>query len=563
MFDEYFNPPQSAISLVPVVVALRVVDIVGSPSSTTIDLDAPSSSTSSSNQQQQSSIISQGVEEQIPNAQFDDPCHEPLHDVSTSYESPVLKNKARLVPQGFRQEEGIDFDESFALIARIEAIHTPMVKKNKLDADLQGTPVDATHYRCMISWSSKKQKSTAILSTEAAYIALSGCCAQILWMRLQLTEYGFQFNKIPMYCDNKSDIVLCATAFNTLEPSTLITMTTTTAQQVALHNALVPLEKRVNIGKCNMKIDPVKTHKEPTYQVVLDAFALTTCYPAFLITADVPEIYMHQFWFTINKKDSTSYKFMIDKKRMTNHHMLDSDAYKNYLAYATGATSPKMKWKVKRPASPSKKITLVTIEEEEPKPTKKVIPTKKPATRRQFSALLEEAQLKKSLKRSKIETIIHQAGGSSEGADSESKVPDELKGKSIDTSNSGDEDVDDQQGDDERTESDDELTETDNPKTSEDEEEIQDDEINEELYGDVNVSLTDAEPADKEKDDAEMTVVGHMNINQEGACNQVKDNAQATQKTNAPIPSSCISSDYAAKFLNFNNFPPTNLAVSV
>ncbi|GKA82401.1 retrovirus-related pol polyprotein from transposon TNT 1-94, partial [Tanacetum coccineum] len=49
----------------------------------------------------------------------------------------------------------------------------------------------------LVSWSSKKQKSTAISSTEAEYIALSGCCSQILWMRSQLTDYGFKFNKIP------------------------------------------------------------------------------------------------------------------------------------------------------------------------------------------------------------------------------------------------------------------------------------------------------------------------------------------------------------------------------
>ncbi|GJY25400.1 retrovirus-related pol polyprotein from transposon TNT 1-94 [Tanacetum coccineum] len=61
----------------------------------------------------------------------------------------------------------------------------------------------------LVSWSSKKQKSTAISSTEAEYIALSGCCSQILWMRSQLTDYGFQFNKIPLYCDNKSAIALC------------------------------------------------------------------------------------------------------------------------------------------------------------------------------------------------------------------------------------------------------------------------------------------------------------------------------------------------------------------
>ncbi|GKB22945.1 ribonuclease H-like domain-containing protein [Tanacetum coccineum] len=61
----------------------------------------------------------------------------------------------------------------------------------------------------LVSWFSKKQKSTAISSIEAEYIALSGCCAQILWMLSQLTNYGFTFNKIPLYCDNKSVIALC------------------------------------------------------------------------------------------------------------------------------------------------------------------------------------------------------------------------------------------------------------------------------------------------------------------------------------------------------------------
>ncbi|GKB65579.1 hypothetical protein Tco_0921765 [Tanacetum coccineum] len=61
----------------------------------------------------------------------------------------------------------------------------------------------------LVSWSSKKKKSTAISSTEAEYIAFSRCCAQIIWMISQLTDYGFKFNKIPLYCDNKSDIALC------------------------------------------------------------------------------------------------------------------------------------------------------------------------------------------------------------------------------------------------------------------------------------------------------------------------------------------------------------------
>nr|GEY03248.1 retrovirus-related Pol polyprotein from transposon TNT 1-94 [Tanacetum cinerariifolium] len=61
----------------------------------------------------------------------------------------------------------------------------------------------------LVSWSSKKQKSTVISTTKAEYISMSGCCAQILWMRSQLTDYGFDFNKIPLYCDNRSAIALC------------------------------------------------------------------------------------------------------------------------------------------------------------------------------------------------------------------------------------------------------------------------------------------------------------------------------------------------------------------
>nr|GEW92588.1 hypothetical protein [Tanacetum cinerariifolium] len=61
----------------------------------------------------------------------------------------------------------------------------------------------------LISWSSKRQKRAAISSTKAEYITLSECCAQILWMRSQLLGCGLGFNKINLYCDNKSAISLC------------------------------------------------------------------------------------------------------------------------------------------------------------------------------------------------------------------------------------------------------------------------------------------------------------------------------------------------------------------
>ncbi|GJU80930.1 retrovirus-related pol polyprotein from transposon TNT 1-94 [Tanacetum coccineum] len=261
----------------------------------------------------------------------------------------ILKKNARLVARGYCQEDGIDFEESFAPVARLDAIRiflayathmnmivyqmdvkmtflndilreevhvsqldrfvdqdnpnhvyklkkalyglkqsphawydllskfllsqefskgtvdltfdlvdTPIVKKSKLDEDTQGKAVDPTHYHGMVgtlmhltasrpdltfvdssialtayadadhtgcqdtrrstsgsmqllgdrlvSWSSKRQKSAAISSTKAEYIALPGCCAQVPWMRSQLTNYGLGFNKILVYCDNKSGL---------------------------------------------------------------------------------------------------------------------------------------------------------------------------------------------------------------------------------------------------------------------------------------------------------------------------------------------------------------------
>ena len=60
----------------------------------------------------------------------------------------------------------------------------------------------------LVSWSSKKQDCTALSTAEAEYVSLSACCAQVLWMRTQLTDYGFTFDKIPMYCDSKSAIAI-------------------------------------------------------------------------------------------------------------------------------------------------------------------------------------------------------------------------------------------------------------------------------------------------------------------------------------------------------------------
>ncbi|GKB29478.1 retrovirus-related pol polyprotein from transposon TNT 1-94 [Tanacetum coccineum] len=60
----------------------------------------------------------------------------------------------------------------------------------------------------LVSWSSKKQDNTSMSLAEAEYVSLSACCAQVLWLRTQLTDYGFYFDKIPMCCDSKAAIAI-------------------------------------------------------------------------------------------------------------------------------------------------------------------------------------------------------------------------------------------------------------------------------------------------------------------------------------------------------------------
>nr|GEY86316.1 retrovirus-related Pol polyprotein from transposon TNT 1-94 [Tanacetum cinerariifolium] len=60
----------------------------------------------------------------------------------------------------------------------------------------------------LMSWSSKKQDCTSLSTAESEYVSLSACCAQVLCMRTQLTDYGYHFDKILIYCDSKSAIAI-------------------------------------------------------------------------------------------------------------------------------------------------------------------------------------------------------------------------------------------------------------------------------------------------------------------------------------------------------------------
>jgi hypothetical protein len=62
--------------------------------------------------------------------------------------------------------------------------------------------------RSLISWSSKKQNSVALSTTETEYISAGSCCVQILWMKATLNDFGMKFKKVSLLCDNESAIKL-------------------------------------------------------------------------------------------------------------------------------------------------------------------------------------------------------------------------------------------------------------------------------------------------------------------------------------------------------------------
>ena len=60
----------------------------------------------------------------------------------------------------------------------------------------------------LVSWFSKKQNYVTLFTAEAEYIAIGGCCAQLLWIKQQLRDYGIDLNEIPLKYDNNSAINL-------------------------------------------------------------------------------------------------------------------------------------------------------------------------------------------------------------------------------------------------------------------------------------------------------------------------------------------------------------------
>ncbi|GKC39251.1 retrovirus-related pol polyprotein from transposon TNT 1-94 [Tanacetum coccineum] len=316
LFDELLTslptidlPALAVIAPIAEVVAPEPAVSTGSPSSTTVDQDAPSPSNSQSSPETQSPVISNDVEEENHDLDVAHMNNDPFFGIkilendskasSSSDVIPTIVQTAAPNSEHISQSprRGIFINQSKYALESLNKygmessnhVDTPMVEKSKLDEDPQGKAVDLTYYHgmvgtlmyltasrpdltfvvCMyaqyqakptekhlhaikrifkylrravnrglwypkdssialtayadadhmgcqdtrrstsgsmqflgdrlVSWSSKRKKSVATSSIEAEYIALFGCCAQVLWMRSQLTDYGLGFNKIPIF----------------------------------------------------------------------------------------------------------------------------------------------------------------------------------------------------------------------------------------------------------------------------------------------------------------------------------------------------------------------------
>nr|GEU73099.1 hypothetical protein [Tanacetum cinerariifolium] len=329
--------------------------------------------------------------------------------------------------------------------------------------------------------------------------------------------------------------------------------------------------------------------------------------------------------FVSKTKDYQKYEALIPDG-MLNQDIKDSKACKTYLDHDTGKVPPKKARKFKKPVSPKHK----TIPASPKEPTQKGKRVKRPAKKATTApttvvvikdthdksvskkkalaktdsgkgiellsdvALLEDAQLKKTLRKSKRETYKLQASGSSERADFESEIPDEPTCKPKDASEgigekpgvldvSKDDSTDseaeswgnsEEESDDFNEEDDDggndfesdvaqdeEYVHTPLQEKSDDEEKVdeeENDEATKEMYVDLNV--------DREDKDVDMTNVeqgggaDQQNASHEFGFVHAKD-AHVTlttihNKTEGPLQSSSVSSDFTSKLLNLDNTSP-------
>ncbi|GJS11780.1 retrovirus-related pol polyprotein from transposon TNT 1-94 [Tanacetum coccineum] len=218
----------------------------------------------------------------------------------------------------------------------------------------------------LVSWSSKKQDCTAMSTTEAEYVSLSACCAQVIWMRTQLLDYGFKYNRIPMYCDSKSAIAISCNPVQHskikhidiryhfikehVERGTVEIYFVGTEYQLAdlftkalpkerfeylVHRIVIimaqqehaadvhpdelcPPNKRYDLMDAKKKVDLENVQCPSESKILMNIITNHPLRFNIAASASVPWIYMAQFWHTL-KEDGSKHrlKFLLDRKELT------------------------------------------------------------------------------------------------------------------------------------------------------------------------------------------------------------------------------------------------------
>ncbi|GJR42396.1 retrovirus-related pol polyprotein from transposon TNT 1-94 [Tanacetum coccineum] len=523
----------------------------------------------------------------------------------------VLKNKARLVAQGFRQEERINFEESFAPVARIEAIRIFVanagnknmmifqmdVKTAFLNGDLkeEGTINMGLWY----------SKDTGMSLTSYANADHAGCqdtrsstsgSAQFLGDKLVSRISGQEFNEPPTEEEALSFIRELG-HYGEIKYITDVIVD-------HLHQPWRNFASIINKCLCGKEdlayqIDNKDFKKQdkifyPRFtKIIIHHFlkkykSISMRNRMFMHTTRDDSL-LGTMRFISRHEDAQIYGAILSKE-MTNQAMLDSVAYRTYYAIASGVEPPKSKKPktksdiaISSKETPSKKKPTKAKKDipSKKKPTSKPKPTKKKALVEADKgkglnvlsevALSEAAQLKEVTKQSKKDFNITQASGSGDGTDFESGVPDKQQRKTSGADKGTDSDDDESNDDnsDEVTKDDDDVKSDANDDKEVKEEDVRtpdsfefnnDDEEYDELYKDVNVRSKVAEHEEVGKGDEEMTDTSHESASQEKSYEQVIEDAHVTltssQKTEGSKQSSSILSNFARKFLNLDNVLP-------
>ncbi|XP_070019896.1 secreted RxLR effector protein 161-like [Nicotiana sylvestris] len=90
---------------------------------------------------------------------------------------------------------------NFDLVAYVDADYASFLVDRKNTSGM-------AHYlgSCLVSWATKKQNSVALSTAEAEYVVVASCCAQLLWIKQQLVDFGIEVGCIPIFCVNTSAI---------------------------------------------------------------------------------------------------------------------------------------------------------------------------------------------------------------------------------------------------------------------------------------------------------------------------------------------------------------------